>query len=92
MRSTFWRNAFLFTALVAAMPGLSAAQPLDTVNSYTPAQEQKARSAARAAGYQPTIITMVQAGNFFMEGTRAGHRYQLTITSDGKVFASNPLD
>jgi MoaA/NifB/PqqE/SkfB family radical SAM enzyme len=90
MRSTFWRNAILVSALVAAHPAL--AQQADTVNSYTPAQEQKARSAARAAGYQPAIITMVQAGNFFMDATRGGHRYQLTITPDGKVYPSNPLD
>jgi hypothetical protein len=90
MRTTFWRTGLLLSALVAADPAF--AQGAGTVNSYTPAQEQKARSAARAAGYQPTIITMVQADNFFMDGTRAGRRYQLTITPDGKVYASDPLD
>ena len=90
MRSTFWRTAILFSALVAAHPAL--AQQGGAVNSYTPAQEQKARGAARAAGYQPTILTMSQGGNFFMDATRAGHRYQLTITPEGKVYASDPLD
>ena len=90
MRSIFWRTGFLLSALVVALPAF--AQPAGTVNSYTPAQEQKARSAARGAGYQPVNITMVQADNFFMTATRAGHRYELTVTPDGKVYASNPLD
>jgi hypothetical protein len=92
MQSTFWRAVTVWGLLVAAAPCAATAQQAATVNSYTPAEEQRARGLARSAGYQPGIITMVQAGNFFMNATRAGHRYQITVTADGKLFASDPIE
>jgi len=65
---------------------------LETVNSYTVAQEKKARDAVRAAGYDPGKVFFVQAGNFFFDGIREGHHYGLTVTPEGKVYASAAPD
>ena len=66
------------------------AQGAQTTNSYTPAQANQARDAARAAGYQPGAITFVQGGNFFINATRNGQTFSLSVTPDGKVYASTP--
>jgi len=34
---------------------------------------------------------MVQDGNFFLKGEKAGQTYFLTVTGDGKVYPSSPL-
>jgi ABC-type sugar transport system substrate-binding protein len=75
-----------------AAPGIAAAQAPATVNSYTQAEEAKAREAARAAGYQPGVLTMAQGGNLFFNAMREGRKYALTVTPDGKVYASLPWD
>ena len=83
-----------FVALGIALyctPGYGAAGPSATVNSYTPAQEKRADAAARSAGYTPGIVTMAQAGNLFLDATRGGELYSLTVTPDNKVFASTPV-
>jgi len=34
---------------------------------------------------------MVQAGNFFLRGQKAGETYLLTVTPEGQVYPSAPL-
>ena len=82
-----WAFLALGTALYCT-PGYGATGP--TVNSYTPAQEKRADNAARTAGYAPGIVTMAQAGNLFLDATRGGETYSLTVTPDDKVYASTP--
>lgn len=85
-----YRTAILgLGLLILSAPAM--AQGGLTVNSFTPAQADKAREAARAAGYQPVTITFAQAGNFFINGTRDGRIYSLTVTPDGEVYASTPV-
>ena len=76
----------LFSAAAVAQP--SATQ---TVNSYTPAQAEQALAAARAAGYTGSnVVTFAQGGNFFINSSRGGQTYSLTVTPDGKVYPSQP--
>ena len=82
-----WRHLAL-GALLISSPAL--AQDAQTTNSYTPAQANQARDAARTAGYQPGAITFVQGGNFFINATRNGQTFSLSVTPDGKVYASTP--
>jgi hypothetical protein len=79
-------------ALLLSIYGVAAQPTSQTVNSYTPAQEQKARAAAKAAGYDSGKVLFAQAGNFFFNASREGRRYALTVTPEGKVYASTPLD
>lgn len=87
------RNFLLVAAaLWMAAPALAADNPkpapaIHTVNSYTPAEEARARKAATDAGYLSPVITSAQAGNFFMNASKDGKSYQLTVTPDGKVYA-----
>ncbi|HVZ27159.1 MAG TPA: hypothetical protein VG798_00750 [Rhizomicrobium sp.] len=78
-------------ASVAAYAGLPAAHPGPTVDDYTAADSGRAEAAARKAGYSNFEITMVQDGNFFLKGEKAGQTYFLTVTGDGKVYPSSPL-
>jgi hypothetical protein len=82
-----WRHLVL-GALLISSPAL--AQGAQTTNSYTPVQANQTRDAARAAGYQPSAITFAQGGNFFINATRNGQTFSLTVTPDGKVYASTP--
>lgn len=82
--------AFIGLACPAAQAASEAHDQLSTVNSYTPAQEAAARLAATRAGYSPGPVLFAQAGNFFFNSTKAGHAYTLTVTPDGKVYASTP--
>jgi hypothetical protein len=72
--------------------GVEMPSRMQTVNSYTPAQEKQARDAAKVAGYAAGKVLFVQAGNFFFNGSRDGHHYGLTVTPEGKVYASGPVD
>lgn len=76
---------------IAANAALPMAHPGPTVNDYTAAESGRAQAAARRAGYSITDITMVQAGYFFLKGEKAGESYFLTVTPEGKVYASAPL-
>lgn len=82
-----WRYLAL-GALMISSPAL--AQGTQTTNSYTPAQANQARDAARTAGYQPGAITFVQGENFFINATRNGQTFSLTVTPDGRVYPSTP--
>jgi hypothetical protein len=75
----------------AAYAALPAADPGPTVDNYTAAQSGRAEAAAQAAGFNQLEITMVQAGNFFLKGEKAGQDYWLTVTPAGKVYPSAPL-
>lgn len=77
---------------VVLFSAAAAAQSAPTVNSYTPAQADQALAAARAAGYTGSnVITFAQAGNFFINASRDGQKYSLTVTPDGKVYPSLPI-
>ncbi|MES2294373.1 MAG: hypothetical protein V4527_13805 [Pseudomonadota bacterium] len=59
-----------------------------TVNSYTPAEADRARAAVTKAGYTPETIAMAQDGNFFFNAKQGGQTYQVTVTRAGKVYAN----
>jgi len=74
--------------LLLASSGLGLAQEgWNSVNGYTKAQQTRAEARARSAGYTPTRLAYVQAGNIFLWATRRGQEYILTVTPDGKVHA-----
>lgn len=72
--------------LAGASPAL-AQEGWNSVNGYTKAQQNRAEARARAAGYTPTKLAYVQAGNIFLWATRGGQEYILTVTPEGKVHA-----
>jgi len=86
-----WAMAGVGVVLFSAA-GYAATPPSGaTVNSYTPAEAQQALAAARAAGYTGSnVVTFAQAGNFFINASRGGQTYSLTVTPDGKVYPSQP--
>jgi len=74
------------------VPGALAAEMANpaTVDDYTAAQKDKAFAAARADGYSAPVVTMFQAGDFFLKGEKGGKSYLLTVTPQGKVYPSTP--
>jgi hypothetical protein len=74
----------------AAYAALPEAHPGPTVNDYTATESGRAKAAARAAGFDKLEITMVQAGNFFLNAEKAGQTYFLTVTPEDKVYPSAP--
>ena len=76
---------------IPASAALPPAHPGPTVNDYTAGQSQRAEAAARSAGFDKLEITMVQAGNFFLKGEKAGQNYFLTVTPEGQVYPSAPF-
>ena len=88
----------LMTAISASVLVLAASPALTmemsrpvTVDQYTPAQKDKALSAARAQGYSDLSVAMYQAGSFFVKGDKADNRYLMTVTPGGKVYPSTPM-
>ena len=84
------RNAFLAAMMVVAGATPSFAAQT-TVNSYTKAQEDKARSEVVQAGYTPEALEASQDGNFFFTADKGNDFYSVTVTRDGKVYASTGL-
>ncbi len=84
------RNAFLAAVLVVANATAAFAAQA-TVNSYTPAEESRAKTIIVKAGYRPDTLAAVQDGNFFFTATKGGEMYQATVTAAGKLFASTGL-
>lgn len=80
---------WIATPAIAANNAKPAIRPAATVNSYTPAQEARARKAATDAGYVAPVVTSAQDGNFYMTASKGGRSYQLTVTPSGQVYASN---
>jgi hypothetical protein len=79
---------------VAAAPAFAAAPPArggDTVNDYTPAQEQRARAAATRQGYRVDKVIMAQDGNLNFTATKGGQNVQLTVTREGQVYAATAI-
>ena len=42
------------------------------------------------AGYTPGPIAYAQGGSIFINGTKGGEKYLLTVTPQGRVYASTP--
>ena len=84
------RSAFLAAVLVAANATAAFAAQA-TVNSYTPAEESRAKAMVVKAGYRPDALAAVQDGNFFFMATKGGDTYQATVTASGKLFVSTGL-
>ena len=84
------RNAFCAAMILVAgaAPCLAAEA---TVNSYTPSEAAKAKSAVTQAGYSPGALETVQDGNFFFTATKGDDIYTITVTRDGHVYASTGL-
>ena len=84
-----WAMTGLAVVLFSAAGYAATPASGPTVNSYTPAQAEQALAAARAAGYTGSnVVTFAQAGNFFINSSRGGQTYSLTVTPDGKVYPS----
>ena len=73
----------------AAIP--ASAAPVTTVNSFTHAQDTRARKAIIEAGYQPDVPEFAQAGNLFYTATKIGDTYEVTVVPSGQVYASTGL-
>jgi hypothetical protein len=82
-----YRNAvFCAGLLLTGMPAL--AQPGTTVNDYSTTDRARAEKAARAAGFAPKAVVMAQAGHLFLNAEKDGQTYMLTVTPEGRVYAS----
>ena len=64
-----------------AYGALPLAHPGPTVNDYTAVESQRAEAAARSAGFDNLEITMVQDGNFFLNGHLVSPRMQISGTA-----------
>lgn len=84
------RDAFLAAVMVAASATAAFAAQA-TVNSYTQAEESRAKAAITKAGYQPDALAAAQDGNLFFTATKGGEIYQATVTASGKLFVSTGL-
>jgi streptogramin lyase len=80
------RHALIAAAIIVS--GTASAFAADTVNSYTPAQEAKAKAALTRAGYTPGILTQAQDGNLWFDATKGGQTYTALVTSKGEVDIS----
>ena len=76
-------------AFTAVAQAAQVANPA-TVDDYTAAQKAKAFAAARAEGFSGMEVTMAQTGDLFLKADKGGQQYGLTVTPDGKVYASTP--
>jgi hypothetical protein len=84
------RSAFLAVVMVVA-GATTAFAAQTTVNSYTPAEESRAKATIVKAGYRPDQLAAVQDGNFFFTATKGGDTYQATVTTSGKLYVSTGL-
>ena len=82
----------LLLSLSPPMTAIAAAETAGSVNAYTAAEERQAGDTAKQAGYAPVTLAFVQAGNFFFNASRDGKTYSVTVTPDGKVYASTPVN
>lgn len=82
-----YRNTvFCVGLLLAGTPAV--AQSGTTVNDYSVADRVRAEKAARAAGFAPVAVVMAQAGHLFLNAEKDGQTHVLTVTPEGKVYAS----
>jgi hypothetical protein len=83
--------AAAWLAVSGASAALAQSSPPGTVNSYSAAEEQRARAAAQREGFTPIGRVWAQAGTFFLYATKDGNRHQLTVTPQGVVHATGPV-
>ena len=76
--------------VIAAAAPVMAQQGTSSTNGWTNAQRTRAEAAVKRAGYAPGPISYAQGGAIFMNGTKGGEKYLLTVTEKGQVFASSP--
>ena len=99
MLTSSWQCAALATAvlitaaLVAGGASAYAATqgPAGTVNAYTAQELSRARAVAHNADYQSAALAFAQDGNIFLNATRDGELYQVTVTPAEKLYASTGL-
>ncbi len=85
------KKSMIAAVLVLAVAAPVMAQQGNTgTNGWTNAQRTRAEAAVKRAGYAPGPITSAQAGAIFISGTKGGEKYLLTVTQQGRVFASTP--
>lgn len=85
-----YRNAvFCVGLLLAGTPAV--AQSGVTVNDYSATERVRAEKAARAAGFAPIAVVMAQAGHLFLNAEKDGQTHVLTVTPEGKVYASTGI-
>jgi len=84
---TFFTTAVALMA--AAIPAFAV--PGTTVNSFTHAQDTRARKAIIEAGYKPVVLEFAQADNLFYTATKNGDSYEVTVVPSGQVYASTGL-
>ena len=80
-------------SLLSATTGAAADTPnfRGTVDDVTPAQLEHGRDLATKAGYRPVVLQFGQDGNLFFTAARNGMSYDVTVTREGQVYASNGL-
>ena len=62
-----------------------------TVNAVSESEIARAKSAISHAGYQPGVLEMAQDHNLFFTATKGGEIYEITVTSDRKLYVSTGL-
>jgi hypothetical protein len=83
-------KTILVAASLLALSTAAMAQDA-TVNSYSSADEAKARAAVTAAGYTPVVVATAQAGNLFVKAMKDGQPYMITVTPDGHTYGGPPI-
>ena len=76
--------------LLAAAAPVSAQQGIAGTNGWTNAQKSRAEAAVRRAGFTPGAISYAQAGSIFINATRRGEHFLVTVSQDGKVHPGLP--
>ena len=85
------KKVMIAAALVlAAAAPVMAQQDKAGTNGWTNAQRQRAEAAVKRAGYAPGAISYAQAGSIFINASKGGEKYLLTVTQQGRVYASTP--
>lgn len=84
---TLFATALMITAAASAALAVSET----TVNSFTHAQDAKARKAIIEAGYKPNVLEFAQAGNLFYTATKKGDTYEVTVVPSGHAYVSTGL-
>ena len=78
------------TILVAAAL-LAVSTAAMAQNTYTSADEAKAKAAVTALGFTPGAVATAQAGNLFIRAMKDGQPYMVTVTPDGHAYPGVPI-
>ena len=76
--------------LAAAAPAMAQQGVSGSTNGWTNAQKTRAEAAVRRAGFTPGAISYAQAGSIFINATRRGEHFLVTVSQDGKVHPGLP--